>query len=71
MNGTLTIPEDFGIADTFVDFGCNYCEEWSHGAVFVNNFNIGRYHKVDIFLLIITYVHLSGLGGSDFLGPNF
>ena len=49
MNGTLTIPEDFEIADTFVDFGCFYCmEEWSHGAVFVNNFNIGRYHKVHI-----------------------
>ncbi len=46
LNGTLTIPEDFGIADTFVDFGCNYCEEWSHGAVFVNNFNIDSFLKV-------------------------
>merc|ERR1719452_81283 len=45
FNGTLTIPEDSEIGDTFVDFGCDDCKQWKHGAVFVNYFNVGRYHQ--------------------------
>ena len=33
--------------DTYFDFSCGILEHcpWLHGSVFVNNFNIGRYHK--------------------------
>ena len=30
--------------DTFFDYD-GQDSEWKHGAVFVNGFNIGRYHK--------------------------
>ena len=31
----------------FFDFSCGILEHcpWLHGSVFVNNFNVGRYHK--------------------------
>ena len=34
--------------DTYFDFSCGFLEHcpWLHGSVFVNNFNVGRYHKV-------------------------
>ena len=34
--------------DTYFDFSCGIFEHcsWLHGSVFVNNFNVGRYHKV-------------------------
>ena len=33
--------------DTYFDFSCGILEHcpWLHGSVFVNNFNVGRYHK--------------------------
>jgi len=40
----LDVPEDGVIQDTFFDYGCEGCD-WNHGAVFVNGFNIGRYHQ--------------------------
>ena len=34
-------------ADTYFDFDCQEgCQDWLHGAVFVNGFNIGRYFQV-------------------------
>ena len=33
--------------DTFFDYDCSpECSEWKHGALFVNGFNVGRYHQV-------------------------
>jgi beta-galactosidase len=32
-------------ADTYFDYDCATCMDWKHGAVFVNGFNIGRYHQ--------------------------
>ena len=34
--------------DTYFDFSCGILEHcpWLHGSLFVNNFNVGRYHKV-------------------------
>ena len=33
--------------DTYFDFSCGPMEEchWLHGSVFINGFNVGRYHK--------------------------
>ena len=32
--------------DTFFDYDCSpECTEWKHGALFVNGFNVGRYHQ--------------------------
>merc|ERR1712106_816588 len=47
LKGSLTIdvPEDGLLPDTFFDFDCGDCVDWKHGAVFVNGFNIGRYHQ--------------------------
>jgi len=53
IRGTLSLPyksnnipgEDDIIADTFFDYDCEECRDWKHGAVFVNGFNIGRYHQ--------------------------
>jgi len=36
---------DEATADTFFDYDCNSCTDWKHGAVFVNGFNVGRYHQ--------------------------
>ena len=34
------------LPDTFFDYDCDTgCLDWKHGAVFVNGFNIGRYHQ--------------------------
>jgi len=42
----LEVPEDGVIQDTFFDYGNEeYLSGWAHGAVFVNGFNIGRYHQ--------------------------
>lgn len=34
--------------DTFFDFSCGIREDcrWMHGSLFINGFNVGRYHKV-------------------------
>ena len=34
--------------DTYFDFSCGLMEDcrWMHGSLFVNGFNVGRYHKV-------------------------
>jgi len=53
MRGVLTIPGegDGHPGDTFFDYDCagkpwaSSCRDWKHGAVFVNGFNIGRYHQ--------------------------
>ena len=50
LKGSLVVdlPEDGIIRDTFFDFGCEECgfmDSWIHGVVFVNGFNIGRYHQ--------------------------
>jgi len=32
--------------DTFFDYDCSpECTQWKHGALFVNGFNVGRYHQ--------------------------
>ena len=44
VRGTLYV-EDEVPRDTYFDFGCSpECVEWFHGNLFVNGFNIGRYH---------------------------
>ena len=44
VRGTLYV-EDEVPRDTYFDFGCSpECVEWLHGNLFVNGFNIGRYH---------------------------
>jgi len=49
LRGYLTIegptPEDGPLPDTFFDYDCEDCQDWKHGAVFVNGFNVGRYHQ--------------------------
>jgi len=49
LRGSLTIPgpvpENGLLPDTFFDYDCDECLDWKHGAVFVNGFNIGRYHQ--------------------------
>ena len=34
--------------DTYFDFSCKRMEDcrWMHGSLFINGFNVGRYHKV-------------------------
>ena len=34
--------------DTYFDFSCDTKEDcrWLHGSLFINGFNVGRYHKV-------------------------
>ena len=34
--------------DTYFDFGCAQCQDWQHGAVFINGFNIGRFVMIEI-----------------------
>ena len=46
LDGNLVIPDEAEIGDTFFDFGCADCQDWSHGVLFVNFFNVGRYNKV-------------------------
>jgi len=50
FRGYLTIEEDVPESgtyhDTFFDYDCEACQDWKHGAVFVNGFNVGRYHTV-------------------------
>ena len=41
----LDLPQDVVPQDTYFDFDCEDCLDWMHGAVFVNGFNIGRYHQ--------------------------
>ena len=44
---SLTEPPPPGAtdyADTFFDYDCAACEDWKHGALFVNGFNVGRYY---------------------------
>ena len=44
FRGTLVV-EDEVPSDTYFDFGCSpECADWLHGSLFVNGFNIGRYH---------------------------
>ena len=44
LKGTLSINGE--PKDTYFDFDCETCMDWKHGAVFINGFNIGRYHQV-------------------------
>jgi len=50
LRGFLTVEEDIPASgyypDSFFDYDCESCQNWKHGAVFVNGFNIGRYHIV-------------------------
>ncbi len=44
MKADLVVEED-NPRDTFFDYDCKpECYHWKHGAVFVNGFNVGRYH---------------------------
>ena len=44
VRGNLVV-EDEVPSDTYFDFGCDpECAVWLHGALFVNGFNVGRYH---------------------------
>lgn len=44
LRGVLTV-NDIEPADTFFDYDCGVeCDDWKHGVVIVNGFNIGRYH---------------------------
>jgi len=50
LKGSLAVkgpvPENGLLPDTFFDYDCDEgCLDWKHGAVFVNGFNIGRYHQ--------------------------
>jgi len=43
LRGVLTV-NDIEPADTFFDFDCSDgCQDWLHGVVIVNGFNVGRY----------------------------
>merc|ERR1712241_105790 len=44
LKSEFEITEDT-TADTFFDYDCAACMDWKHGAVFVNGFNVGRYHQ--------------------------
>lgn len=46
LNIEDAIPDSGIYPDTFFDYDCATCQDWKHGAVFVNGFNIGRYHIV-------------------------
>jgi len=50
LRGSLNIAEELpdsgSFADTFFDYDCELCQDWKHGAVIVNGFNIGRYYVV-------------------------
>lgn len=44
LYGILNVAGD--PADTYFDYDCaEGCQDWLHGAVFINGFNIGRYHQ--------------------------
>lgn len=49
LRGYLTLdtplPEIGYFPDTFFDYDCEECLDWKHGAVFINGFNVGRYHQ--------------------------
>ena len=45
LRGTLNVSDE--PRDTYFDYNCAKCLDWKHGAVFINGFNVGRYHQVD------------------------
>jgi len=46
LRGNLDLGYRETLVDTFFDYDCSDgCQQWIHGAVFVNGFNIGRYHQ--------------------------
>lgn len=42
LRGVLTVQEP---RDTFFDYSCQDCQDWKHGALWVNGFNVGRYFQ--------------------------
>ena len=49
IRGVLNIaepppPGSLDYPDTFFDYDCSSCQDWKHGALFVNGFNVGRYY---------------------------
>lgn len=46
LRGNLDLGYRETAVDTFFDYDCSEgCQQWIHGAVFINGFNIGRYNQ--------------------------
>ena len=46
LRGQLIVEEE-APRDTYFDYDCSpECSKWLHGALFINGFNVGRYHQV-------------------------
>eukprot|EP00095_Tigriopus_kingsejongensis_P008001 maker-scaffold269_size230758-snap-gene-1.34 protein:Tk08001 transcript:maker-scaffold269_size230758-snap-gene-1.34-mRNA-1 annotation:"hypothetical protein DAPPUDRAFT_58801" len=45
IKGNLVIADETP-QDTYFDFDCPGCQDWQHGSLFVNGFNMGRYFQV-------------------------
>ena len=57
--------------DTFFDYDCSpECTEWKHGALFVNGFNVGRYHQAGPQKTLYIPGPLLKQGANDIGNPN-